>query len=137
VRNFVIVRLKDDKTPAFKEANRYLLNAEGLLRKAGRENGYYKDKKYVRLAGHAAYMGILIAVDEYLTSKGIMAPRSRKDRRWYSDHLSKGNRKLNKAFNNAYEGLHLALGYDGVLLTKVVKAYLDEGKRVIEMCRRG
>ncbi len=55
------------------EAHRYLENAkEILIDKAQKEDGYYKDKKYVKLAGHAAYTGILVALDAYfgIKSKG-------------------------------------------------------------------
>ena len=55
---------------AYKDAHRNFSNAQELLReKAGRENGFYLDKKYVKLAGHAAWSGVLLAVDEYLASK--------------------------------------------------------------------
>jgi len=41
--------------PAIKEAYRYLSNAKGLLEeKAIRENGVYRDQKYVKMAGHTA-----------------------------------------------------------------------------------
>lgn len=47
-----------------KEANQYLSNAKEILsEKAGRVNGAYTDKKYVRMAGHTAYMGVLHALD--------------------------------------------------------------------------
>ncbi|MEP7268067.1 MAG: DUF5618 family protein [Saprospiraceae bacterium] len=46
---------------SIKEANRYLANAKELLEeKAKRENGFYRDKKYIRLAGHAAIRQKLI-----------------------------------------------------------------------------
>jgi len=40
-----------------------------LSEKAGKEDGYYQDTKYVKLAGHAAYAGILVALDAYLRRK--------------------------------------------------------------------
>jgi len=131
------MRLKDDQPLAFKEATRYLTNAADLLRKAGRANGNYKDKKYVQLAGHAAWLGVLIALDYYLESKGVTIAKERKSKRWYSNQLSRHSRKLNTAFINAYEGLHLHLGYDGAGLVKSVQAYLAEGQKVIELCRKG
>lgn len=128
----------DKGRPVFKEALRYLANAEELLRnKAGRANGNYKDMKYVRLAGNAAWSGVLIAVDEYLNKKGIQKTRGRKSKEWYTVQLSKLNRSLNTAFHNAYSGLHLSLGYDGLLRVKPAQDFLQQGREVIELCRKG
>lgn len=131
------MRLKDGKTPAFKEAKRYIQNATELLRKTGRDNGSYKDRKYVKLAGHAAWSAVLVAVDQYLESKGVKQPKGRKDKSWYTDHLSRINRKINSAFENAYDGLHLSMGYDGALVVKSAQGFLEEGRRVIELCEKG
>ena len=44
------------------EAERYLQNARQILsEKAGKDGDYYIDKKYVKMAGHAAWCGVLIA----------------------------------------------------------------------------
>lgn len=52
------------------EARRYLDNAKELLRdKAKKDGKYYQDKKYVKLAGHAAYSGVLIALDVLIGEK--------------------------------------------------------------------
>lgn len=52
------------------EAKRYLANAKEILReKAGKEDGFYQDRKYVKLAGHAAYSGVLVAIDGLLRVK--------------------------------------------------------------------
>lgn len=49
------------------EARRYMDNARELLReKAGKQNGQYHDRKYVRMAGNTAYNGILVALDSLL-----------------------------------------------------------------------
>jgi hypothetical protein len=126
------------KTPAFKEAMRYLANAEELLRtKAGRANGNYEDMKYVKMAGNTAWSGVLVAVDEYLSKRGVKKTKGRKSKEWYTEHLSRFNRKLNTAFHNAYSGLHLAVGYDGLLNVKAVREFLEKGKRVIALCERG
>jgi len=46
-----------------REAERYLQNARQMLsEKAGKEGEYYSDRKYVKLAGHAAWCGILVAL---------------------------------------------------------------------------
>lgn len=52
------------------EARRYMDNARELLReKAGKQNGQYHDRKYVRMAGNTAYNGILVALDSLLEEK--------------------------------------------------------------------
>lgn len=92
------------------EARRYVNNAKDLLReKAGKDNGVYQDRKYVRLAGHSAYLGVLLALD------GLFEVRSgkRKSVEWYQEQLRKTDRKLLDSFNSAYDTLHLAMGYDG------------------------
>ena len=52
------------------KARRYVDNVRELLRdKAHKEDGYYQDTKYVKIAGHTAYAGILVALDEFLEKK--------------------------------------------------------------------
>jgi len=131
------MKLQDERQLVFKDALRYLVNARELLHRAGRQNGRYQDKKYVKLAGHAAWSGVLVAVDYFLETKGVTAPKSRKGKRWYMRELSKISRKINAAFLDAYDGLHLSLGYDGALNAKAVEAHFRSAKQVIELCRKG
>jgi len=122
---------------AYKEAHRYFANAEELLReKAGRENGFYLDKKYVRLAGHAAWLGVLQAVDAYLALKNVRKAKGRKSKEWYEEQLSKLNKKLNTAFIIAYDGLHLSMGYDGYQNVKAARAALEDGLKVLRLCEK-
>ena len=49
------------------EARRHLNNAKEILReKAGKEDGYYLNKKYVKMAGLAAYKSVLLPWTIYL-----------------------------------------------------------------------
>ena len=92
------------------EAKRYLDNAKEILReKAKKEDGFYQDKKYVKLAGHAAYTGVLVALDSLLGKK----TKGRKSVEWYQNELSKVDKKALTTFNDAYDTLHLAMSYDG------------------------
>ena len=110
------------------EAHRYLDNAKELLRdKADKEDGLYKDKKYVKLAGHAAYTGLLLALDGYLQSN----KKSRKSVDWYKEQLAKKDKKILERFNNAYELLHLFMGYDGAKSVNVANEGLNEAERII------
>ena len=62
--------MKEAENPIV-EAERYLQNARTLLsEKAGKEGNYYSDRKYVRMAGHTAWCGILIALEAVLGVAG-------------------------------------------------------------------
>ena len=67
------------------EARRYIDSAREILRdKARKEDGYYQDAKYVKMAGNTACSGILVALDHLLLSK----KRGRKDVKWYKEQLA-------------------------------------------------
>jgi len=110
------------------EARRYLNNAKEILsEKARKEDGYYQDTKYVKLAGHAAYTGVLVALDGLFGKKG----KGRKDVDWYKERLSTMDKKLLYSFVAAYDTLHLSMSYDGNPLAEVAKAGLDTAESII------
>ena len=110
------------------EAHRYLENAKEILReKAKKEDGYYQDQKYVKMAGHTAYTGVLMALDGYF--KGERKRRKSVD--WYQEALAKEDKKILTTFNSAYHTLHLLMGYDGEQNVKIVKASLEEAEKII------
>ena len=132
------MRLSSDRKPTFTEARRYFTHAEEILRtKAGRANGRYTDPKYVKMAGHTAWDGVLVAVDEYMVRKGIEKTKGRKDRTWYLTELSKLNRRIAQSFSDLYSALHLSMGYDGLPLRKPIKSYLEEARNLIRLCEKG
>ena len=111
------------------EAKRYVENAREILRdKARKEDGYYQDSKYVKMAGHTAYVGILLALDGFLGKKG----KGRKDVDWYKQHLSKLDKRVLNSFISAYDILHLSMAYDGIPLASVVTAGLQEADTIID-----
>ncbi|RZK28452.1 MAG: hypothetical protein EOO61_22045, partial [Hymenobacter sp.] len=111
------------------EAKRYLDNAREILRdKAQKEDGIYQDIKYVKLAGHAAYAGILVALDGLLGKKS----KGRKDVDWYKQQLSVIDRKMLGRFVAAYDTLHLSMSYDGNPLANVAAAGLQEAETIIK-----
>lgn len=110
------------------EARRYLDNAKELLsEKARKDDGYYQDTKYVKLAGHAAYSGVLVALDGILGKKG----KGRKDVDWYKQQLSTMDKKILNSFIGAYDTLHLFMSYDGNPAAEVAKAGLDMAESII------
>lgn len=114
---------------SIQEAKRYLDNAKEILReKALKDDGYYQDSKYVKMAGHTAYTGILLALDVYLGKKG----KGRKDVDWYKEHLSKLDKKVLNAFLTAYQVLHLDMAYDGAKSAKLAATGLEEAENIIK-----
>ncbi len=110
------------------EAKRYLANAREILRdKAHKEDGIYQDTKYVKLAGHAAYSGVLVALDGLLGKKG----KGRKDVDWYKQQLAKLDKRLLNSFVGVYDTLHLSMSYDGNPLASVAAAGLQEAETII------
>lgn len=111
------------------EAKRYVENAREILRdKARKEDGYYQDSKYVKMAGHTAYAGILVALDGLLGKKG----KGRKDVDWYKQHLAKLDKRILNAFLTAYQVLHLDMAYDGAQSAKLATTGLEEAETVTD-----
>ena len=110
------------------EAHRYLDNAKEILRdKAQKEDGLYKDAKYVKMAGNTAYSGLLVALDGLFGIKR----KGRKSVDWYQEELGKVDKKVLNTFNAAYNNLHLAMGYDGNLTVEVCSAGLKQAEQIL------
>jgi hypothetical protein len=110
-------------------------NAKETLQKAGKEDNYYSDKKYVRTACGTAYHGVLIALDTYLLLKGIKKTKGRKSIEYYQEHISKMDKKLLKHLTVAYDTLHLSGYYDGNLSYHVIKTGFDEAYEIINQIK--
>ena len=110
------------------EAHRYLENAREILRdKAQKEDKYYKDPKYVKMAGNTAYNGVLVALDGLFGIK----KKGRKSVEWYKEELGKMDKKMGNAFSTVYHTLHLDMGYDGLLSVKISNVGLEEAETII------
>ncbi|GIV27831.1 MAG: hypothetical protein KatS3mg027_1645 [Bacteroidia bacterium] len=113
-------------------ARNYLENAKSLLKeKAIKKNGHYQYKKYVRLAGHAAYLGVLEALDELMKHSNYSV-KGRKDIVKYQEFLAHYNKKMLQELNDAYEILHLYMGYDGGLKYIFCQEGIKTAERIIE-----
>ena len=98
-------------------------NAKDLLKKAGREDGHYKDPKYV-----------LLALDKYLISRDkqiIKKKHQRKNVKDYEEALSQLNKKLLHKFDATYHVLHLDGYYDGVVERKIIDAGMEVADEII------
>ena len=111
------------------EARRYLENAKTILsEKARKEDGHYQDKKYIKMAGHTAYAGVLVALDTLLSDK---KKKTRKSVEWYQKELSNLDRKITTSFSDVYEILHLSMSYDGIRSAKVIAIGMQEAENII------
>jgi len=125
---------QDTKVRFYGEAMRFMNNAKECLQKAKKEDRYYRDAKYVKMACGTAYSGVLVALDCYLTLKGVEKPKKklRKSIEYYQENISKLDKKLLNNLNSAYQILHLCGYYDGVLNVNVITAGFEEAYTIIE-----
>jgi hypothetical protein len=116
------------------EALRYMDNAKECLAKAKKEDKFYRDPKYVKMACGTAYNGVLVALDGYLILKDIHKPKGkeRKSIEYYQNHLSKLDKKMLDYLNGAYKILHLSGSYDGIAVVSVIKDGFDFANTLIE-----
>ncbi|WP_159474500.1 DUF5618 family protein [Dyadobacter sp. 3J3] len=111
------------------EARRQLATAKEILKeKAGKEDGYYLNKKYVKMAGLAAYKSVLFSLDDVLGNKK-RSPR--KSAEWYQNQLSNIDRKITRSFDDVHQILYIALGYDGAGNSKIAAIGLKEAEKII------
>ncbi|MCL1932649.1 MAG: DUF5618 family protein [Candidatus Azobacteroides sp.] len=119
------------------EAERYLQNARQMLSdKAGKDGDYYSDRKYVKIAGHTAWCGVLVALDGVLGIKAGLKRKQRLEFKDYQEAVSKIDNKMNRPLLNSYETLHKVLGYDGNLRYKIVQDGLEEAQNIIDWANK-
>ena len=119
------------------EAERYLQNARQILsEKAGKDGDYYTDRKYVKMAGHTAWCGVLVALDGALGVRTGLKRGQRPEFKDYQEGVSKMDNKMNRPLLNSYETLHKTLGYDGNLKYKIVQAGLEEAQYIIDWAEK-
>ncbi len=111
------------------EAQRYIDNAKEILStKANKEDGYYQDKKYIKLVGHAAYSGVLVALDSVILSK----EKGRKSVDWYKSELAKLDKKVLNYFDTTYQIFHLVMGYDGHGKVKLAQEGFEDAEKILQ-----
>jgi len=115
------------------EAERYIQNARQMLsEKAGKDGDFYTDRKYVKLAGHAAWCGVLVALDAALNVRTGMKKGQRPDIKDYQEAVGRVDKKMTRHLMSSYDTLHKALGYDGNLKYIIVQDGLKEAQYIIE-----
>ena len=122
------------KETYYNEAMRYMDNAKECLQKARKEDGYYNDSKYVKMACGTAYSGMLVALDGFLLLKGLHKPnrKERKSIEHYQKNLTNIDKKMLNTLDSAYDILHLWGYYDGIKKASVIKDGFDEAYKIIE-----
>ncbi len=115
----------------YKEAMRYIDNANDSLKLAGLDGKFYVDEKYVKTACGTAYSGILKALDFLFEIKGVPKKRGRKSIDYYQRELAKLDKKLLNNLNNAYTILHLDGYYGGINGVKVIENGFDYALSII------
>ena len=119
------------------EAERYIQNARQLLsEKAGKDGDFYTDRKYVKLAGHAAWCGVLVALDAALSVKKGLKKGQRADISDYQEAVGKVDKKMTRHLMSSYDTLHKALGYDGNLKYIIVQDGLKDAQNLIEWAKK-
>lgn len=122
-----------ETTTSYQEASRYLSNARLTLKeKAGKKDGEYADIKYVQTAAGTAYVGVLLALDEYLRRKdggNFVKPKSIEE---YRTRLAKHNKKLLSLLNEAYGDLHISLYYHGIPSVRIMNNGLKTAEEILK-----
>jgi hypothetical protein len=119
----------------YAEANRYMDNAKETLKRAEKQDeGYYMDEKYVRTACGTAYLGVLRALDAWLTLKGVQLPDKKKRRtiEFYEYTVARIDKKMLSRLKSAYNVLHLEGYYRGETSMRVIGGGFDAAYYIID-----
>jgi len=115
----------------YKEAMRYIENAELTLKQAGKDGKFYVDEKYVKTASAIAYSGALKALGFLFKIRNVQKQRGRKSIEYYRTVLGTMDKKLLDYLNSTYNVLHLAGYYDGEKSIKVISDGFDNALFII------
>ncbi len=127
------------------EARRYSANARRILNENTENDGLLiSDPKFVKMAGHTLWCGCLIALQAALQNLlpecKTKATKGKNIRRLdindIKEAAAKRDRKLTVLVANAYEVIHLNMGYDGIQLVGAVNGAFQLAERIIDWCER-
>lgn len=103
--------------------------------KAKKDGNSYTDRKYVKRAGHTLWTGVLIAFEAVTGIK-----ESKRNRVKFSDYTKKVAelhvKKPPYSLQDAYDILHLHMGYDGVLNFNAVQNGKNIAIKLIDWCEQ-
>ena len=122
----------ENSLPPSEEAARYLDNARQILtEKARKEDGEYRDKKYVKMASGTAYSAALLIMDEFLRQKEGLKfekPTSIED---YTNRVRKYNKKLLVLLLEVYDELHINGYYYGTRSVNTIQTGLENVRKML------
>lgn len=121
-------------TNPVEEARRYVRNAKDLLTQNGDldyETQYYRDRKYVRIAGNTLWNGVLLILDATFHIDKMSERLSIHD---YRSVISQRDQKLLTLVNHGYDTMHLAMGYDGNLNRALCQEGFNLANQIIDRC---
>jgi hypothetical protein len=128
-----ITQQQEYRTKHYAEAMRYIENALLSLENACKEDNFYHDQKYVRVACGTAYSGVLIALDAFLILRGVEIPKKkRRSIEFYTSNVAKLDKKMLMHLNAVYDILHLSGYYDGIQKADVIKSGFDSACELID-----
>ena len=119
----------------YAEANRYMDNAKDALKKAVvKDNGYYKDRKYVETACGVAYLGVLHALNAWLEVNGVPDPPRKGDKTiyFYKSAVGERDEELAECLGTAYGILHINGYYRGVMEAEAIAVGFKAAYKIIE-----
>ena len=116
------------------EARRYVSNAKDILTERGDldyETHYYRDRKYVRMAGNTLWNGVLLILNAAFQIDKTKGQLSIYD---YRNIVGNQDRKLLALVNHGYDTMHLAMGYDGNLSKTLCQDGFNLANEIIDRC---
>lgn len=119
------------------DARRYVQNAKDILNEKADldvETQYYRDKKYVRMAGNTLWNGVLLILDAVFHVRKDR--RTRPDISDYQKAVAQRDIKLLDHVNVGYEVMHLSMGYDGVLKKSICNDGIQIANEIIDRCEK-
>ncbi len=120
------------KTEYYNEAIRYMDNAKDVLKKANKQDEFFQDVKYVKMASGTAYNAVLLALNGYFILKEVPKKKGRKDIFYYKSTITKIDKKLLDYLNETYRILHLDGYYDGTKSVKLISLGFDLAYTIID-----
>ena len=119
------------------EARRYVENAREILKDRGKlnvEENRYEDAKCVKAAGHYLWHAVLLSLEAVFHLKKNNRSRVHVER--YRELLAVRDRKLLNWVNDAYETMHLVMGYDGTSRKATCDDGLHLANEIIDRCAK-
>jgi len=128
----------EEQEKQYKRAVRYFNNAKDTLSNSGIEGKFYTDEKYVSSASGVAYRGVLVALDCWLSLKGVEFPKEGKKHKsieFYRYNVGKLNGKMLDLLNSVYSALHLSGYYECTTDSNIIKSGFESAKILIDLIK--